>query len=86
MTITRTGGLTDFTVSQDSNMTPFDYPAARQRDDITIHTLNGTGRVHRISRDRFSNNYGHELINLCHASSLLIFNGRISGNSFHVRM
>ena len=77
----RTGGLTDFTVSQDSNMTPFDYPAARQRDDITIHTLNGTGRIHRISRDRFSNNYGHELINLCHASSLLIFNGRISGNS-----
>ena len=77
----RTGGLTDFALSHDTNAAPFNYPSVRLRDDIATEALHGSGRIHRVSRDRISNAYGRDLISLCHGTSLLIMNGRVPGNS-----
>ena len=73
--------MTDFVFSHGTNTTPFNYPAARERDDFTIQTLRDNGRIQRVSRDRVSNAFGRDLISLCHSTSLLIMNGRLPGNS-----
>ena len=72
----RTGVKSDFNnVEYDENEIYVDV------NDNTIYELQSLGLSSiRNSSDKFVNNYGNLLLNMCKSSNLLIFNGRINGN------